>query len=369
MESNSYINSIFTNIERGKQGLNVGLPMGFPRFSNFVSNIQQARYDLIAGATGSGKTAFVDSAYVMYPYDYSKDNPNCPYELEIIYYSLEIDPEQKIAKLMANKLWRDHGIATSVSEIFSKGNNKIPTNVDNALQHVKEYFKEFQTKVKFRSSCSPNFLYKDLMEHAELNGTIHRGPSNVEGEQGPVIGYTPNNPNIITLVIMDHIGLITPNFQDKGSLKSAIDRASRTLIHFRNIFKYSPVVVSQFNRAIEGHDRMKGGNEPKLSDLKDSGGPSEDANTVIGLYYPYRYNKEEHIGYDIKVLNRYYRSLHLLKNRDGQDNLVLGLLFMGQNGFFRELPKVSEIAMGQPGYEQIMGSIGQEINTGINLNT
>jgi replicative DNA helicase len=368
MESNNYLSNIYQGIENGMMGLNVGLPMGFDRFSEHVSNIQKGRYDLIAGATGSGKTALVDSAYLCNPYDYIKANPDCINDIDIVYYSLEIDPEQKIAKLIANKLWRDHGIATSVSEIFSKGTHKLGNEAYRKALEVREYFEEMGAKVKYRSSCSPNYLYMDMLKHAEERGTIHRDEPTEPGKRGNIIGYTPNDPSVITLIIMDHIGLITPNAQDQGNLKKAIDRTSKILIMFRNIFKYSPVVVSQFNRAIESHDRMKGSNEPKLSDLKDSGGPSEDANTVIGLYYPFRYGKEEHIGYNIQALTRYYRSLHLLKNRDGSDNLVLGLLFMGQNGFFRELPKPEEIMAGGVSYEQILSSIGQQQNTTINLN-
>jgi hypothetical protein len=43
--------------------------------------------------------------------------------------------------------------------------------------------------------------------------------------------------------------------------------------------------------------------------------------------------------YDIKILQDYYRSLTILKNRIGTPNLKLPLLFNGQTNTFSELPK------------------------------
>jgi len=55
------------SIERGKTGGNEGIPMGFPRLSNVIPNIQKSRYHLIVGESGSGKSAFVDTAYEINP--------------------------------------------------------------------------------------------------------------------------------------------------------------------------------------------------------------------------------------------------------------------------------------------------------------
>ena len=363
MESKNYLAQLFSEVERGKQGLNEGLPMGFDRLSTYIAKIQQARYDLIGGSTGSGKTALVDSAYLSNPYDYLKSNDSI-YKLEIIYYSLEIDPVQKISKLMANKLWRDYQIKTDVSTIFSKGKNRISDEVYQLVHSVKDYFEEMNNSVFYRNSCNPNYLFSDLMRYSETRGKV------IKDENGYIINYIPNNPNLITLVIIDHIGLITPNAEDIN-LKAAMDRLSKHLIFFRNNMKFSPVVVSQFNRSIENFDRMKSSNEPQLSDFKDSSGPSEDANTVIGLYYPYRYGKSEHLGYNIEKLTNYYRSVHLLKNRDGQDELSIGLFFMGQNGYFEELPRPSQFLTNPYLYNELLTrnqiEVVQNTNS-INLN-
>lgn len=312
--------------------------MGFNRLTTHVCNIQQGRYDTIGGATGTGKTALVDSAYVFHPYDYLQNNDSF-YKLEIIYYSLEIEPTVKLAKFVARKIWEDHGILTNVNQIYSKGNHKVPKKVLDILDTYEGYFDEMQKRTLFfRSSMSPNYLYKDLMDYAEARGTFVRNDDNI------VIQYIPKDPFLITLVIIDHIGLIEGNKEDQGNKKKAIDRASKILVYFRNMCKFSPVVVSQFNRGIEGMDRKENDSqEPQLSDFKDTGATQEDANTVMALFHPFKYGMEKHRGYPITLLQRRYRSNHILKNRDGMDGLVVGMHFLGEVGKFKELPPAKDL--------------------------
>ena len=57
----------------------------FNRLNTHISNIQQKRYTTVGGATGTGKTAYVDSAYLFHPYEYLKTGES-KHSLEIIYW-------------------------------------------------------------------------------------------------------------------------------------------------------------------------------------------------------------------------------------------------------------------------------------------
>ena len=63
---------VIENINRGKEGLNSGLTMGFKRLTQYIPNIQQGTYYVVGGETSSGKTAFVDNSFIYNPYDYLK---------------------------------------------------------------------------------------------------------------------------------------------------------------------------------------------------------------------------------------------------------------------------------------------------------
>ncbi len=64
---------------------------------------------------------------------------------------------------------------------------------------------------------------------------------------------------------------------------------------------------------------------------------------------------DEHRGYKINPkeggLGGRYRSLQILKNRDGESDKTVGLEFIGEIGGFSELPKPSVISLSD--YERI----------------
>lgn len=337
-----YWDKLKQSIERGERGLNTGIPFnGFTSLSKQIKNIQQGRYDLIFAGTSVGKTAFVNSTYVYGAVEFLQNNPDYIHDLEIIYYSLEIPPEQQIAKHIAGLIWREHGILTSVDEILSKGDKRIPPEVKQLIEDYEDKMQEIQNKyLKYRSSLNPDFLFKDLITYAEKRGQV------IRNEEGLIVEYIPNNPGLITLIVIDHIGLI--NYTGYKDLKEAIDKASRTLVFFRNMFNFSPVVISQVNRSSEQMDRRDSDNwMPMLSDIKNTGNVAEDCNTAIGIASPFYYGVDKCLGYDISKYKNRYRLAKICKNRDGDVNLLVSFLFIGEYGGYYQLPPASE-SMGKP---------------------
>lgn len=337
-----YWDKLKNSIERGEKGLNKGIPFqGFTTLSKHIKNIQQGRYDLIFAGTSVGKTAFVNSTYVYGAIDFVQTNPGYIHDIEIIYYSLEIPPENQIAKHIAALIWKEHGILTSIDEILSRGDLRIREEVRELIPLYEERMQEIQNKyLHYRSSLNPDFLYKDLITYAEKRGKV------VRNEDGLIVEYIPNNPGLITLIVIDHIGLI--DYGKYKDLKEAIDKASKTLVFFRNMFNFSPVVISQINRSSEQMDRRENDNwMPMLSDIKNTGNVSEDANTVIGLASPFYYQVDKCLGYDITKFKNRYRLAKICKNRDGDVNLLASFLFIGEFGGYYQLPPANEL-LGKP---------------------
>ena len=337
-----YWDKLKEEIARGKKGLNTGIPFsGFTTLSKHIKNIQQGRYDLVFAGTSIGKTAFVNSTYVYGAIEYLQTNPGYVHDLEIIYYSLEIPPQDQIAKHIAALIWKNHGILTSIDEIKSKGDMEISPEVEGLIGQYEEKMNEIQDKYLFyRSNLNPDFLYKDLMGYAEKRGTV------VRDENEFIVDYIPNNPALITLIIIDHIGLV--DLGKYSNLKEAIDKISKTLVFFRNKFNFSPVVVSQINRGSEQMDRREGDSwMPMLSDIKNTGNVAEDSNTIIGIASPFYLGVEKCLGYDISKFRDRYRLAKILKNRDGQAQLNISFLFIGEYGGYYQLPKADEL-QGKP---------------------
>ena len=69
---------------------------------------------------------------------------------------------------------------------------------------------------------------------------------------------------------------------------------------------------------------------------------------MLALFDPLRYNVADKSGYNLDKLvddfgAKYYRSLRLIKNSYGEDDIRIGLAFMGQIGLFKELPRKTVI--------------------------
>lgn len=56
------------------------------------------------------------------------------------------------------------------------------------------------------------------------------------------------------------------------------------------------------------------------------------------MFAPFRYRIEEHLEYDIDFWRNNYRSLSILKDRDGSSDGQLPLYFNGAVDEFREMP-------------------------------
>lgn len=337
-----YWDRLKEEIARGEKGLNRGIPFaGFTTLSDHINNIQQRRYDLIFAPTSIGKSAFLDSTYVYGAIEFLEKHPKYIHKLEIIYYSLEIPPEDQMAKHVVSRIWKEHGILTDINELKSKGNKQIRPEVKKLLNQYEPYMNAIQDKyIYFKTSLSPKSLFRDLVTYAEKRGVFHRD------DEGNILGYTPADPGLITLIIIDHIGHI--NYKDYSSKKEAIDTASRHLVFFRNMCNFSPVVVSQINRdKNQKHRQSEDGWMPELNDIKDTGNLAEDANTVMGLESPFYLGVETCLGYDITKFKDRYRLLKILKNRDGKRNMLVSFLFVGEYGGYYQLPKASEL-VGKP---------------------
>jgi replicative DNA helicase len=145
--------------------------------------------------------------------------------------------------------------------------------------------------------------------------------------------------------------------QAQTTKKQAIDKMSDELRYARDFYGYTPVVVSQFNRSISNPMRIKNGDvEPQLEDFSESSSTQNDADVVLALFDPIRYKVEDPSGYQLEKLKdqfgaKYFRSLRLIKNSYGSDDLRIGLGFLGQLGIFKELKKRND--MTDSDYESV----------------
>jgi hypothetical protein len=335
-------------VELGLEGRNGGIPMGFDRLNRYIG-IRKSMYFLVGGLTGSGKTSFIDDAFVLNPFDWyiGQSNPNL--KLRIIYRSMERTRVYKMAKWVSRRIFLDHGMIIPVPKLLG-WTDKMSKDEHDLFLMYEDYIGNMSEIITIIDGPeNPVGIAKELKAHALQNGRIDQVDEYNKR-------YFPNNENELTIVVIDHIGLLKTT-KDQTTKKAAIDKMSDELRYARDFYGYTPVVVSQFNRDISNPIRIKNGDvEPQLEDFAESSQTQNDADVVLALFDPMRYKVADPSGYDLTKLKdqygaKYFRSLRLIKNSYGEDDVRIGLGFMGQIGMFKELKKKQD--MTDADYESV----------------
>ena len=336
-------------VQDGIDGRNSGIPMGFNRLNRYIG-IRKSTYFLVGGLTGSGKTSFVDDAFILNPFDWYINQKDPKIKLRIIYRSMERSRTYKMAKWVSRKIFLDHGIIIPISKLLG-WTEKMSKDEHDLFLMYEDYIGAMDDVITIIDGPeNPVGIAKELKAHAEEHGEIVQVDKYNKR-------YVPNNENEITIVVIDHIGLLKLT-KDQPTKKQAIDKMSDELRYARDFFGYTPVVVSQFNRDIANPIRIKNGDvEPQLEDFKESSQTQDDADVVLALFDPMRYKVDDPSGYALDKLRdqygaKYYRSLRLIKNSYGEDDVRIGLGFLGQVGMFKELRKKAD--MTEADYQSVI---------------
>lgn len=328
----SVFDKIIQEIDRGREGLNHGIPFGLPKTEDIIDGITKETYTLIISNSGSGKTSLALYAYVYQALKQNLDNNN----LKILYFSLEMNEISLYIKLLSIYIFETYGIELSYKEILSRKKEYIlsPEHYDLVLQ-CKPWIDKISSKLEiYDKSITAKGMYGVIKSRLAEMGTFT--------ETDTRMIYTPNNPNLIYEVIIDHIGLL--NAPSAKELKSEIDLASRMLVTLRERCGISPVVIQQANRDQGNIERFKQGKSAfSINDAKDSGNTVQDCNIMLALYNPNRDGLKTYKKYNIEQLGNSFRSLMILKNRFGDCDVEIGMNFFGGINIFAELKRPDEI--------------------------
>lgn len=375
-------------IDASRRGDVIYIPTFLDRV-NEVFNLMQSRYTLIFGATGTGKTAFMDYLYVLAPWTYLKQNEEDAH-WEVLYFSLERKVMFKHAKWISWFLFRDKGLQVSADELMGWGTEplsdagyKLVRSYDDEISDLLERVRMFDGKVSintlrevinsrarelgtlfyveddiivqdevsigvFSDKCKEEQTKVGVKRYVEIThkGTTHKL---YEHERR----YFLHNPKTFVFIAIDGIGLFGSS--DFSTKKSTLDTVSEILAEARDVYGFSPIVVSQQNRELGSTQRLKlHGSDlsPQIEDVQGSSQMAHDSDLVLGLFDPFQYKAYNTQGmygnYNIlqgmmhpKGFSR-FRSLHILKNSFGFAGKRFGLKFVGESNDFSTLPLPEE---------------------------
>lgn len=390
----SYKEGFINQIDSSIRGEVLFIPNFLDRVGE-VFNLMQSRYTMIFGATGSGKTSLADYLFILAPWSYLQANePDIHWEG--LYFSLERKIMFKHAKWISWFIYRDTGLQVSADALMGWGTDplseegyKLVRSYDDEISKLLEHVHLYDGRVdtdRFRRiihrkaaalgtlyTSDDDYVYKDnddepigefsdeFIEVTEVEDRRYldipkpnkKGTFRIyENEQK----YFLHNPRTFVFIVVDGIGLMgSSEFSKK---KSTLDTVSEILRDARDIYGFSPVVISQQNRELGSTQRLKlHGSDlsPQLEDIQGSSQMAHDSDLAIALFDPYHYKafdtKGFYNGYNLlagmmhpKGFSR-FRTLHIIKNSFGYASKVFGLKFVGESNHFETLPKPDDPAI------------------------
>ena len=352
--------NLIEEFKKGQKGSNKGLSMGkgLSNVSKSINGVQKGRMYGVAGASKSGKSTFVDYAFVIQPFLEAMEK-NIP--IEWIYFSFELDKVSKEFDFSAYFLFYDFQIEqvqlddgitytyggitsniVSLSPDYLRGRLlddngniiKVKDSIKDALKIVYEtriipLFGEYsengiQIKKGLIKFCTekdnPTGIYKYLKKHAAKSGKFIMSDA---GTFARIIGYQPDNTEKYTIVVLDHLRKC---ILERGwQMKQNVDKMLEYMVEIRNLCGYTFIPIIHTNRSIGDYNYIQFAKDelhPTSDSIKDSGNMSEDCDYLFTIFNPNddKFKLQKHFGLQIKdskgnPLFPYMRTIHLVESR------------------------------------------------------
>ena len=344
------------------------IPSPFKRFSNDFVGIEQSQYIVVTAPTKGAKSQFTNYMYVFYPILYAYHNPD-KIDLKIIYFTLEEQEDRIVQRFMSFLLYylSKGKIRIAPRDLRSTDNSKcLPQEILDTLctEEYQKILDFFESTIDFISdNCNPTGMYKICRDYALSQGTVvTKKVKYGENEFDVFDKYIPNNPKLYKIIITDHVALLE---KERGFTdKQVIDKWSEyEAKYLRNRYGFTCVDIQQQAFEGEGIEAQKLGKiEGSIGALGDSKYTARNANLVLGIFSPFKFELPQYKGYDITKFKDNIRFLKVFVNRDGEMGGVCPLFFDGAVCQFEELPRPEDKEGLQQVYNYIESLKGRKTN-------
>lgn len=345
------LESIKYNKKRRESGKLIAIPWtNLPKISKVLPGVIQENYTIISANQKVGKTQLADYLYLYSPIDWLYNNQHESIDVNITYFSLEMSKQAKMRQAMSYRLFTKYGILISPQDLRSIFEDYILENeIINLIEEDHEWFDFFQKKVTFYDDIrNPYGIYLVVKNVCESVGKYEYSQIEWKEDDGTISlknkrdKYIPDNPDLIQEIIIDHASLILP--EGGETPYDAIGRlSSRYILEMRDIWKCQAVLVQQQTPTSETQQYTALGGtvlnkiRPTADGLGYNKSTAQDANLMISLFHPSRYQQKQFRGIDLTQMNKGYREFIININRDGIADVSTDLYFNGICNHFEEI--------------------------------
>jgi len=320
----------------------------YPDLFKYLPGWIKGTYYCITGATGCGKSKFARYSFAEWTYKYCKLH-NIPFK--IIYFALEESFEFFWTSVLLDKFRGSTGVQLTYYQYkgYHEGmTQEHQVEIDKIIPEIEE-MKKFIVVIDDVSN--PTGILRTVERELVSHGKLIKGDP-ITDEEGNIITkktFVYNDPDFHLVIVSDHIGLAEPEnnkFAKVDTLHLAISKLSEYALKiFTKRFNAIYVAVHQQEMAGENNDNFKLARlEPSETKLGDNKIVGRDYQVTLGLFNPIKYGLQSYLGYNMKEFGDHFRTLHVIKHRNGIPNITKALWFEGVGNRFEELPAADKKA-------------------------
>lgn len=351
---NNLYNKINDNyIKKGNGGL-TSISPPFPRLAQKYPGWVKGTYTIVTASSGVGKTKAAKFFAVTSVYDFIKKNPNI--KVKIFYFALEESKDMFWLSMMSTLLYTKYGIYLSPQRLLSLGDFTIDQSILTKIESIRHEIEDMEKYIDvIDNTFNPYGIYRhvrDYFDNPDLGEFVK-----IKTSEGNEINgdFKYKDDDLYVFCITDHISLLTPDSNGKYNQQKTLHEAmgyfsqEYCLKQMAKRLKCVVINIQQQSADKEKQEFYKGQSiekklEPSLDGLADNKLCQRDADLVLGLFAPTRYELPEYRGYNINKLKDKYRCLIFLKDRHfGLANNYVNLYFNGATNIMKELPLREEM--------------------------
>lgn len=362
---NNLLEKISKNLNKKEAGGFTSISPPFPRLSEKYPGWVKGTYTIISASSGVGKTKAAKFFAVTSVYNFIKENSNI--KVKIFYFALEESKEMFWLSIMSTLLYDKYQIKISPQNLLSLGKFTLSREILDKIESTREVINDMEKYIEVIDNVfNPYGIYKNVRDYFD-NGNIGYFEK-IKTTEGIFNGdFIYNNEDQYVFCLTDHISLLVPDQNNKiapqKNLHEAMDYFSKEycLKQMTKRLKCVVINIQQQSADKEKQEFFRGQSiekklEPSLDGLADNKLCQRDADLVLGLFAPTRYELTTYRGYNISLLKDKYRCLIFLKDRHfGLANNYVHLYFDGATNIMKELPLA--VDMEQSIYNSIIEGI------------
>jgi replicative DNA helicase len=347
------VDNVIDNIKRNRsdklEGRVRAVPYALPKLNARLPIFSKGLYTIITSNSGQGKSTLIN--FMVFSAIKNSIDKNIPFK--VMYFLLEDNYEKLILNLMSYLLYLDSGQRIGYLELTSLSDKTLPQDILNKIDSLKPLLNQYVERLIIHDNIlNPTGIYNTVKKYAIENNHVRVVKKEIAGEIRDVFEKI-DNPEIVS-VIVDHVSLITLE-QGLTTLRDSMTRLSQYFKQYITTkFDMGCIIIQQQAADNEDITHIKEKKlVPSLAGLADNKALQRDARLILALYNPSRYEIRVDNGYDISLLQNYYRSVHVLKNSHGESNVNCPVFFDGKVSFISELPPVKDVEKIQKVYKHI----------------